>query len=913
MNQEQKNDPIPLIQTKLHRPQPNATLIHRPHLLARLDDGLNQKLTLISAPAGFGKTTLASQWLAGCDRLGTWLSLDESDNTLPQFLRYVCAAVRYAIPEACATLQALLNTANLPDLEYLADLLLEELNALPAELILVLDDYHRIQVSEIHHLLRHLLRYRPPRLHLVILTRTDPPLYLGRLRMGQQITEIRAADLRFALPETRRLLRVQTGQPLDDEFIQSLHTRSEGWIIGLQLAGISLQSQSPHQFLARFGGSHRLLTGYLVEEVMSGLPETVTMFLTRTALPDRFCAPLGDVLLADSLWPDTSQATMAQLEAQNLFIIPLDDEGTWFRYHDLFRDFLLNRLKKEQGQEGLAQLHHRAGVWLAQAGLIEDALRHLLAAGDETGAASLVETNLQLLLQNQQVSAPMLANWLNLFSEEAIQTHPGLCIAQLYLFAIRWDLTAMAASINQTVSLVQTDSSDAEQRQQRLAVLDVLRGHLLYWQGRAPLAIPLLQHGLDKLDPAAYSFTIAHATFTLALSYAYCGQQKTALSLLQAALDKAIAHHRPAMFIFLGIRVFIQMSGGHLAEAAVIAQNALAMAKSPAWSDTGLVQTWRGWTYYFLGIICYEQNDLEAAAQNWRQVEALRYQVNPGAFHDSLAGRALIAQIQSQTVQALAYAQTAQAFAMEMRSPPLLMLSQTLAVKLALLGGNPTEALRYAGEINPSSNQSNALWLEPPSLTVLRVRLAAGTPESLATALELAETCLRQAEKAHNARQIIQVTALQALIRHRLRQPAKAMAALDQALILGEPGSFTRTFLDLGPAMAELLERFDQRRGSNPYVKRLLAAFARELAPAGRHDQIAHYVQLHGITPLTQRELEVLALVDQRLTVKEMAEQLVISPHTVKNHLSNIYSKLGVNNRRQAAAKARDVGLLPPS
>jgi LuxR family maltose regulon positive regulatory protein len=350
-----------------------------------------------------------------------------------------------------------------------------------------------------------------------------------------------------------------------------------------------------------------------------------------------------------------------------------------------------------------------------------------------------------------------------------------------------------------------------------------------------------------------------------------------------------------------------------LAEAAAIVPNALAMAEAPAWSGTGLVQTWRGWTHYFLGIICYEQNDLEAAAQHWRQVEAMRYQVNPGVFHNSLAGLALIAQAQGQAVQALAYAQTAREFAVEMRSPPLLMLSEALAVRLALLGGNQTEALRYAGEINPSANQSNAIWLESPSITVLRARLAEATPDSLATALELAETCLGQAEKAHNTRQVIQATALQALIRHRLRQPAQAFAALDQALTLGEPGGFTRTFLDLGPPMAELLQRFDRLRGSTPYLKHLLAAFVRELAPAGRHDQTAHYVQLHGITPLTQRELELLELVGHRLTVKEMAERLVISPNTVKKHLANIYSKLGAKNRRQAIAKAKEVGLLPPA
>jgi LuxR family transcriptional regulator, maltose regulon positive regulatory protein len=353
-----------LIQTKLYRPQVNADLIDRPHLLVRLDAGLNHKLILMSAPPGFGKTTLVSQWLAACQQPTAWLSLDENDNHLPQFLRYVCAAICRRVPEACNTLQSVVAAVNLPGMDDLVDLLIEELNALPGTLILVLDDYHRIHSRDVHESMRRLLRYLPPQLHLVILTRADPPLNLGRLRLGQHITEIRAADLQFTLAETHRFLQAQTGRPLDDEVLQALQMRTEGWVIGLQLAGISLQSQTPYQVLARFSGNHRLLAGYLVEEVTADLPEEVAAFLTRSALVERFCAPLGDALLVDSPWAASSQTIIARLEAQNLFVIPLDDEGTWYRYHDLFRDFLLHRLKNEQRPDVLAKLHQRAGDWL---------------------------------------------------------------------------------------------------------------------------------------------------------------------------------------------------------------------------------------------------------------------------------------------------------------------------------------------------------------------------------------------------------------------------------------------------------------------------------------------------------------------------------------------------------------------
>ena len=915
LNSNPQIETLPLVQTKLYRPQANVDLIQRPHLLARLDDGLRHNLILVSAPAGFGKTTLAAQWLAGRGQPVAWVSLDEGDNQLPHFLRYVCAAVRRAVPEACDALHHLLTAATLPDVDYLADLLVEELNTLPVASILVLDDYHHIRSSEVHHVLRHLLHYRPPRLHLVILTRSDPPLFLGRLRMSRQITEIRAADLRFALAETRQMLQKQTDRPLDDQVAETLQTRTEGWVIGLQLAGISLQSQTPTQLLTRFGGNHRLLAGYLVEEVMAGLPEDVIEFLTRTAVVDRFCAPLGDALLAGSPWPASGQTTIAQLEAQNLFIVPLDDEGVWFRYHDLFRDFLLNRLNKEQSQTGLAELHHRAGDWLAQAGLIEDALRHLLAAGDETCAADLVETHLHPLL-NERVPAPVLVRWLDLFPEPVIQAHPGLRIAQLFLFSFRWDLAAITASIDHTRTLVQADNTgNDERRRLRLGALDGIQGYVLYWQGEAQRAIPLLQHGFDILnDPVAYAFSHTLILLILAQSYAEEGHRETALALLRTALAEATAHHRPAMMIVLGARAIVHFNAGEQAEATATAERMVALADSSQarrdWSGVGFVQVWRGWGAYFLGAIRYEQNNLDAAAQYWQQVEARRYQVNPGVFHDSLTGLALIAQAQGEAVQALAHAQAAREFAVELRSPPLLARSEALEVRLVLLGGNSVEALRRAYEINTNTNQANALWLEPPHLTVLRTLVAEAAPDSLTKALQLAETCLRQAEQACNTRQIIKVAALQALIWSALRHTTKAFAALNRSLILAEQGGFVRTFLDLGVPMMELLQQFDHQHDSTPYVKHLLATFAKELDTAGRRELTAQYVQLYNITPLTQRELELLTLVSRRLTVKEMAERLIISPNTVKKHVSNIYTKLGAKNRREAIATAKEVGLL---
>jgi LuxR family maltose regulon positive regulatory protein len=426
------------------------------------------------------------------------------------------------------------------------------------------------------------------------------------------------------------------------------------------------------------------------------------------------------------------------LEASNLLVVPLDDEGDWYRYHDLFRDFLLHRLKKEKSEAELARLHQRASAWLAGAGLIED----------EMGAAELVETELHPLL-NQRIPAPALVRWLDLFPERVIRAHPGLLIAQIILFSLRWDMAAIARTIDRATTLAQADS--AERRRLRLAVLDCLRGYLFFQQGDACRAIPLFQRGLDNLnDPVACSFFHAQAIHFLAQAYAECGQREAGLALLRTALAEATAQQRPTMMIFLGSRMFVHLYAGQLAEAARVAERLLALIDSsqahPAWSGVGTVELWRGWAHYFLGLTCYERNQLEAASRHWQVVEAMRYRVNPGCYQAALIGLALVAQAGRAAARALAYAQAAREFALELRSPPFLAFAEALEVRLALAGGAHADALRRSQEIDTSVNQSNTLWPEQARLSALRVHLAEAAPDSLQTALQLAESCLRQAK-----------------------------------------------------------------------------------------------------------------------------------------------------------------------
>lgn len=931
--------PTLLLTTKLYRPRADLNWVARPVLFARLDAGLTRKLTLLSAPPGFGKSTLVSQWL---DYLGAdkppdssgsaikiqkfcWLSLDQGDNELVQFLRYLIAAVRTCEPTACPTTQSLLGTAQLPSVDYLADVVVSELTMLTVELVLVLDDYHRIRSDAVHQVMRHLLRYLPPRLHLVILSRTDPPLHLGRLRIEQQLTELRASDLRFAVAETRQFLDRRLSQPLDDDALKLLHARTEGWITALQLSSIALQNHAPYQFLGHFRGSDRLLVSYLVEEVMAQLPLPVREFLLRTAIVTRFCAPLcavllsdillGDVLLADNPTLVASRAILTQLEEQNLFLVALDNEGDWYRYHDLFRDFILHQLKNEWEAAAIARLHRAASAWFAQAGLLEDALHHALAAGEETHAAELVEAHFPIVL-NDQIPQTVLARWLALFSAHTIHSQPGLLIAQATLWATTWHYARLPPLFGRIETLLQEDATLSADRHKILqAHLDLLRGIFLFRHGEVRQASGHLQAALANL-PAAHESSRAQAISFLVWVYSTTGQRAAGFTLLQTALAEDAAYGRATSIILLGAWIIHHLYAGELVEAAQVATRLLALVEADripkAWQEVSFVDVWRGYAHYYLGAICYERNDLAAATQHWRQVEKLPPQLNSRAYHESLLGLAQLAQARGSLADALAYAQASNEFATELGNAAALASSEALITRLALLNGQRVESLHRSEAIDTAANLGTSHWLELPPLTRIRVLLANATPELLMAALQMAEICLQRAEEAHNTRQVIQISALQALVLHAMRRQTAAFRALEEALALAAPRGFVRTFLDLGAPMTALLSAFASQRGESPFIQSLLAAFTQDPDFAARRALTTHYAKLHGITPLTPREIELLVLIRQRRSINEIAATLVISPNTVKKHANNIYTKLGVRNRREALVKAEELNLLPP-
>jgi LuxR family transcriptional regulator, maltose regulon positive regulatory protein len=488
-------------------------------------------------------------------------------------------------------------------------------------------------------------------------------------------------------------------------------------------------------------------------------------------------------------------------------------------------------------------------------------------------------------------------------------------MARGVLCAISWQHARLSPLLAQIETLLKAKLTlPPERRQFFQALLALLQGMLLFWRGATDDAKTHLLTARENLAPVHLTLR-AQTTIYLAWAYLAVGEPETSFTLLRGALAEATTHEHFTSPLLLGAFILNHLYLGELAEAAAAAQRVLLLvdaAQAPkAWQGVSVVEAWRRHAYFYLGLIAYEHNDLETAIQHWRQLEAPSNLINFRAYHESLLGLALIAHVRGSVSEALAYAQAARELAERLRNATLLALSEAFEVRLALMSGNMAEALHRAQAIDTTSNEAVFRGLVAPRLSRLHALLAEGTPAALTAARQLAESALHQAEKAHNIRHVIQITALHALILHALRRNAEACAALERALTLAEPGGFIRTFLDLGTPMAKLLRALTGSRRSAPYVQRLLAAFAREYDSAQRGALTTQYAQLHGITPLTPREIELLLLIRERHTIEEIATTLVISPNTVKKHTDNIYSKLGVRNRREALTKAQALGLLP--
>jgi len=900
---------IHILPTKLNRPTVDSNWVLRPRLISRLDEGRKKRLTLISAPAGYGKTTLAVQWLNQVSENTTWLSLDKNDSDPDRFLRYLIAAVRRAFPGFGSKIESLLSSPELPPPDYLADTLISDLVALKKPLVVVFDDFHAIDSEPVQMMLTRAVQYLPDHIHLIISTRMDPPLPLAHWRVRSWIEEFRAADLRFSNEEAQAFFAQALKKPLIAETLDMLQHQTEGWVTGLQLARLSLaDAENPDLYARSFSGSERNTVDFLIEEVLSKQPAKIKNFLALTAVYDRFCASLCDYVIGSKVGGDNGRKLIAMLERENLFLVPLDSERCWYRYHHLFQNLLMQHLKENTSVKQKIEIHRRAGKWFAGQGLIEEALQHFLAAGDVNKAAELVELNLDETLE-KDFSRRTLRRWLDMFPKSVEKQQPALLVARVLLATIHWDFAGMALLMDDAEALLRSPACKIpkSRRQKLLNNIDAHRGFYLYWNGDTEGA---LKHTLQALNntPKKYRHLNYMAVAYAGAAYAMNGMIDKGMQLLTDAITKARFTGSRHTGAYLTFQAGIFYYAGNLAAVKQTAEQILELYKTEA-----VDAYWFCHAHYFLGSAAYERNRLDTAAVHFQCVEQMRYRTNTGIYHDSLIGLALVALALGDAAAAREYARSARSFAIEVNDAYSLKISDSLETRLAIVSGELAE------ESTPRAPavESNYLWLESPALTYVEYLLSKGNPADCNAGLKNVEDYLKKVRQHHNTRQLIQLLTVKAVALKSAKRPAEALQTLEEVLRMAEPLGFVRTFVDRGPLMAELLSDLCAKHPEKPYVRSLLDGFGDNLPsetmvpPSVDHRPPAEqHADPFLASGLTNRELDVLNLLEKRLTNKEIAERLFISAQTVKKHTANIYSKLNAHGRRQAAAAARKIGIL---
>jgi LuxR family maltose regulon positive regulatory protein len=926
---------LALLRTKLHRPPVSDDLVSRQRLLERLDSACQRPFTLVCAPAGFGKTTLLSSWLDKRECPSAWISLDEQDSDLVVFLHYLLSTIEGLHPDAMRETRALLSAYALPPLPALARSLSNELDRIQDPLVLILDDYHTIHDAAVHDLLARVLRHPPRSLHLVLISRRDPPLPLVTLRARRQMAEIRAPDLCFTTEETTTFLRQVMGIPVDDATISTLEQKTEGWVTGLRLAALSLQhSGDRDRVSAGLRENNRYVMEYLATEVVSRQPPGVQEGLLKTSILDRFCAPLyevvcgpGECLLSDPGDPAfaelaesgpvvTGSAFIEWLRNAGLFVVPLDSESRWYRYHHLFQQLLRQRLERVYGHDEIASLHAQVSQWFAENGYIEEALQHALAAGDLDAAVQLVEERRHEVMEREQW--PRLQRWLDLFPRELIERRAQLSMVEAWLLhdlsrlheippilervealLAEQDLASDAPSDGVPSDGVLTGAGPSSGADERVALrgeVAALRSTLLYWTGQGQLCLDSARYA-EQATPAGRRWVRGVAEQVQALAYHQLGRLDEAYRTLDRLLARdrqsggALAHRwYHALWV-------MHWLSADLKRTARVAQQMAEVTQRRQLAES------TGWAQYALGLVHYQRNDLAQASQHLAQVIELRDRAHSETLAQAHFGLALTYQAMGRADEAGRTLESAAAWALGIGNMDMLLKAETMEVRLALSQGKAPHMEPWAARA--ADALPVMVQFEVPALTLVKAHLARGTAGALQEAKDLLARLRQFVESTHSTLGQIEVLALQALLHDARGEQEAALQRLGEAVDLARPGGLIRLFVDLGPRMANLLTQLRERGRAADYTGQILAAYL-ESGPA-----LASVDQGALIESLTDRELEILALLARRLSNKEIAAQLVISSGTVKSHTIRIYQKLDAKGRRQAVVKAMALGILP--
>ena len=883
-----------LLATKFHIPPWRITGVSRVSLIDRLTTGLleGSKLTLVSAPAGYGKTTLISEWIytLGESLQIAWISLDEGDNDLNRFLNYWLSAFQSIDESVGLNAKSLLPLPQIPSLHAILDELLNDLVSLEIRVMMVLDDYHTITNPQIHDAVEYFIEHQPAKVHLIITTREDPPFLLSRMRARRQMTEIRAIDLRFTQDEAQQFFNQSMNLELPEKTINTIEVRTEGWAVGLQLAALALQNlPNPHEFIRTFNGTHRYILDYLAEEVLRQKDEGTRNYLFQTAVLEKFNASLCNSITGRS----DSQELLHELEQANLFITPLDNERNWYRYHPLFADYLRTGLTITEQ----ARLHELASQWYEANDLAFEAVKHAFLSENLEETVNVIERVIQKPTVWSGGEISILVGWLDALPSQLLQSKPALCLhaSRAWYIAGRINLSEKyldlaEQALRESPTLYQHTRTLLAISAERRAALAALRGDISFAIERATYALTQL--------PEDGIYDRARANAMLGLAYGLKGDLKEASHLLISASD--LSHTVGVSFMAVMTRceaALLQITQGKLPLATEIVQQAIHFSGETQIPPLGFAK-------YVLAEIAWKKNELVSAEKYL--MEGIEIS-NQGILIDDLRFELMmLAHLKKSTgdlTAALTAIEQAHSICQSFEIPRLITLSSAHCVRIQLANGMLEEVNQWAQQYQEFRDSMQVEYIrEYEDLTLARVFLVNKEYEP---ALELLTLLYEKANSSGRIRTCIEAAILLSLVGLAQKKPTTAQEWLVKALTLAAPEGFLRLFLDEGPIIADQLPKIRHRAPG--FVDQLLETFSYQSQKTNLIANTQKNQKL--VNPLSEQELCVLSLIITGKSNQEIAEELFISNGTAKWHVHNVLQKLGVSNRPQAIAIAREMGI----
>ena len=891
-----------LLTTKLYIPQLSVDLVPRPRLYDQLDDGLTRKLILVSAPAGFGKSTLVAGWLSESNRAVAWLSLDEGDNDPVRFWTYFVAAIQAVHQDVGGEARQIVNTPQLRSIEPVVISLINDISQLPHDLILVLDDYHVIETEGVDAGLSYLLEHQPQNLHIILNTRADPSISLARLRAHKQLIEIRAEDLQFSLEEATTLLNEKMGLSLKPEHIKTLNSHTESWVVGLQLAALSLKGQSSYDnFIKEFTGGHQFILDYLIEEVLVRLPDVQREFMLRTSILVRFCGELCQALTDNA----SSRQILEEIRKSNLFLIPLDIEGRWFRYHHLFAEVLHALLEKDHPDE-IGGLHLKAAAWFDSKGYPDEAVSHALRSGDMVRAKEMFLKYWLPVLHRGEVATVL--RWLDALPEGVEWNDPSVSLARCWALFLSSQNSAIGPYLEMANAvyerLVEEGFLDRMQQDQIAAQLSLMRSVLARDLGEHNKSLAYVEEAAS-LMPSEMVEGIGTVWNMLSAARAGAGDYDGAIESYERGitLSQKEGNLVGAYQCTYG-QVMYMLIQGRLTKADEFCSSSINRANREGHGDFPAA----GWLHIAKARIELERGCLDEAEMYLR--DGLRI-ARPGGFSEAVRSgryiRARLAAARGDLDVAENILQDTARIVNAMDEPYLTgELNWQWAIHYLNTGDLDAarEKLQILDEKAAVTQHANLLlwrgWLFPRLLCA---------EKRYSEALTALEGSIRSARALHSNGELIHLLALQAMALAALGERTPARVALQEALTLGAPEGYIWLWLNAGPEIGPLLRDMradsDTPKDIHPYLDSLLDACQVTFGETMRLHQ-----QGELLDPLTSRELEIVRLISKGYSNPEIAGELIVTINTIKKHTSNIYGKLGVRSRTQAIARVRELNLL---